>query len=240
MLGTITAFDEILENFLIPEYRQGAFFKSAFAEFRETKRQFGQEDARNFVLGWEAGLIKHIGGGKYKGVRNGPAEKFFNADKKTIVPRTFALAQESVITDAVLARLHFEFGWPKELLGTQSVDSAFDAVTFLPGASNEYIACEVKRTSNGIDKMIREMQTFCDPSYRLDHDSSVKEAHKNALRKVHGLRRRRARVFWAVGPYGSSKVFSVSYLQDGSIVLSPESEATLAYPLISPSSLLLI
>lgn len=234
MQTPMNAFDKILRNFLIPEYCQGAFFKSVPAYFRETSRMFSEDDAANFVRGWEAGLIAHIGGGKYKSARNGPAEKFFNSDGKTLSPRTFALAQESVITIAVLARLHFEFGWPKELLGTQSIDGAFDAVAFLPGFQTEHIACEVKRTAGQVDKMVVEMQRFCEPEYRDDRSPAVKSSEINSLRKVDGLRRRRAAIFWAVGPGGVSKVFLVSYGQDGGIVITPDSEAALTYQAARP------
>jgi hypothetical protein len=46
-----------------------------------------------------------------------------------------------------LARLHFDFRWPKELLGCQSKDWAFDLIATLPGKRVEHIACEVKKSS---------------------------------------------------------------------------------------------
>ncbi len=90
------------------------------AEFRSTPLHFDEEDARYFVMAWDEGFLEHVGSGRYVAPRNAACEKFFNAGAAAVVPRNFTLAQEALITVGVLARLHFEFGWPRDLLGTQS------------------------------------------------------------------------------------------------------------------------
>src|SRR5712664_1953376 len=46
---------------------------------------------------------------------------------------------EPIITVAVLSRLHFKWGWPKELIGTQSQKWEFDVTAYRASdLSNEY------------------------------------------------------------------------------------------------------
>ena len=226
MLDPLNAFKRILHDSLIPEYCQGAFLGPAGAQFRESKLKLNEDDARNFVQGWEAQLLSHIGGRKYRGAKNGAAEKFFHSRSKALVPRTFTLAQESVIAVAALARLHFAFQWPKDLLGTQSKDHSFDAVAFLPNQKTEHVACEVKTCRRDIDRLLSEMQRYCFPEYHCR--VSIKE---DAFKKVLGLRTRRAPIFWAIAPSGVSEVFNVSYQESGAVVMKQANESVLKYPL---------
>lgn len=224
-------FDDILQSRLVPEYCQGAFLASTTAEFRPSRLHFGEEDARHFVMGWEAELIAHDGGGKYKAPRNSACEKFFNVSDKSVLPRTFTLAQEAVLTVGVLARLRFDFGWPKDLLGTQSVSYAFDAIACLPEvAPTEYIACEVKKTPAEVENLLCDMQALCAADAGVIDAVKLKARQRNALKKIRRLRQVRAPIFWAVGPCGVSKVFRVSRRQDGSLDLLPDNETALMFP----------
>ena len=90
MADPMLAFQGILHERLIPEYYQGDFLKSGPAEFKPTPLHFGAEDARYFGMAWKAGLISHVGGGKYNAPRNAAAEKFFNAGPRSQFPRTRA------------------------------------------------------------------------------------------------------------------------------------------------------
>src|SRR5581483_4665776 len=123
---------------------------------------------------------------------------------------------EPIITVAVLARLHFELGWPKELLGTQTKGGwAFDVATYLSGGSEvEYIACEVKKTSAEVSRLLELMDRF-----GKDPHATVAPKEQNAFRKVKALRHRRPPFFWAVGPGRLSHAFIVEYVEDDVVLL---------------------
>ena len=224
-------FDDILQSRLVPEYCQGAFLASTRAEFRLSRWRFNEEDARYFVMAWEAKLIEHDGGGKYKAPRNSSCEKFFNIGSKNVLPRTFTLAQEAVLTVGVLARLHLDFGWPRNFLGTQSIDYAFDAIAYLPEvAPAEYIACEVKKGPVEVENLLCDMRTLGAVHASVIDNVKLNARQRNAFKKILGLRKGRAPIFWAVGPCGVSKVFSVSYQYDGTLNLIPDNEKALIFP----------
>jgi len=116
---------------------------------------------------------------------------------------------EPVITVATLARLHFDLGWPKELLGTQSKDWAFDVTTYLsPDHENEYIACEVKKSVAEIDQLVELMSRFGKvPS--PERIVTPKARELNAFKKLQALRARRPPLFWAAGPASVGSAFSI-------------------------------
>ena len=230
MSDAMQSFEEILQKRLIPEYCEGNFFAGVETKFRPTPRLFSEDDASNFVRAWDAGLIRHAGGGRYVAARNVAGEKFFNAGLRSERPRTFRLAQEAVITVAVLARLHFEFGWPAELLGTQAEGYAFDLVAYLPERRNEFIACEVKKTVAEVDRLILDMHAFCPASFSKSPGVALNARETNAFRKVQALRQRQAPIFWVAGPYGASHVFKTAFSADGGITLSATSERSLIFP----------
>ena len=91
MPDPMLAIQGILHERLIPEYCEGDFPKSGPAEFKPASLHFGTEDARYFGMAWEAGLINHVGGGKYNAPRNAAAVRFFNAGPRSQLPRTFRL-----------------------------------------------------------------------------------------------------------------------------------------------------
>ena len=77
--------------------------------------------------------------------------------------------------------------------------------------------CEVKKTRKEVDKLIEFMKRHqATPSSK---ENELKGAELNAMRKVIGLRRSRASVFWILGPGGYEQVFSVNYNADGSVTL---------------------
>ena len=228
----MSVFEGVLTEHLIPEYQMGDFLKGVEATFKATPLHFGDEDAHYFNTARELGLINHVGGGKYATAQSGAYEKFFNSGAKSQSPRTFTLAQEAVITVGVLARLHLDHGWPQGLIGTQSQDYAFDAVAFLPEAQAEHIACEVKKTTTEVEKLLQYMHGFCAAGTPLDDaaQATLKSDGLNAYRKVVALHKRRAPIFWAVGPNGLSQVFEAHYPANGWVALVATSEAALKYP----------
>ncbi|WP_419827293.1 hypothetical protein [Sphingomonas sp.] len=170
-------------------------------------------DAENFIKGLDAGLVQ-VDGNMYRARRSSAREQLFTEGWKSNTPRRITVWAESVIIIATLARLHFSYSWPADLLGTQSRDGAFDIMTFVPpDFANEFIACEVKKSTRELAKLIQWMNEFgAEPSRKFKND-----AEENAFNKVVGLRLRHAPIFWAVGPGGTGTVFKVSYTEDGQV-----------------------
>jgi hypothetical protein len=229
--GSMNEFDEILFNHLIPEYQSLGYLKGIDAVFNDKERHFSDADASYFVEAFKNGLINHVGRSRYKAPMSGATEGFFNSGPSTESPRTFYLAQEVIITVGVLARLHLDYGWPKELLGAQSKDWAFDAVAFMPNSVTEHIACEVKKTASEVDKLLMFVNEICDADVMLsDSESRLLRPDKlNAYRKVRSLLRNKVPIFWAVGPDGFGQVFEMEYPTEGRVKLNRSDQAVLRY-----------
>lgn len=148
--------------------------------------------------------------------------------KKNVSPRPISLWLEPIITVAGLARLHFEFGWPRHLIGAQSQDYAFDIATYLGAEqTSEHIACEVKDSSKQLDAMIKNMEHFARDN--VQSEVGLSSSKVNGYRKLVALRKRRAPLFWALGPNRTSYVFKMLYGDDGTVTFSPTPESDLAY-----------
>jgi hypothetical protein len=128
----------------------------------------------------------------------------------------------------VLYRLHFKWGWPKELIGTQSRNWEFDVTAYRDSHDrNEYVACEVKKTVAELDQLVELMQRFS-----IDRDTGdalMSSKEKNAFRKLKGLQARRASIFWEVGPNGANKVFRMTYTDRGAVIFKSASDDALTY-----------
>jgi hypothetical protein len=196
--------------------------------FKEDWRNVTEKDAADFMRALDAGLIEHRGRGRYKAKKSKGCEQFFWSGKKGVLPRPVTLWVEPIITVAALSRLHFEWGWPKELIGTQSRKWEFDVTAYRASdMSNEYIAGEVKKTVAELSQLVEHMQRL---STDRDTDDALKSSREiNAFRKLKGLQARRASIFWAVGPGGANYVFRMSYTDGGAVIFTPASEDVLAY-----------
>lgn len=223
-------FDSVLHNELIPHFCSDTLRDCDLAGFRDNGLRVADVDARDFMRAWKGGLIEHQGRGRYRAPKNAAAEQFFWSGPKQSKPRTFTLWHEPIITVAALARLHWDFGWPVSLIGTQSSDGAFDLVAFNRDSDSEHIAGEVKKTAGELDALVRGMQEFgSNPNMSVPPSGKS----RNAYKKVAGLRARRAPIFWAIGPGGYTAVFRVEYGAEGEISLHPANENALAFRSVS-------
>jgi len=161
----------------------------------------------------DTGLVDHTGRGLYRAPRSRACEQFFWEGIKAVTPRSITLWIEPIITVAVLTRLHFDLGWPKNLMGTQSPDWAFDVVAYRDNdLLNEFLACEVKKSPKELDELIELMTRFGTES--LASTEGLRGKERNAHRKVKALRVRHAPYFWAVGPEKYTHLFRVAYGAD--------------------------
>ena len=216
------AFEDRVLNDLLPEFCNARGW--GLEGFRREWNRIGDRDAEDFLRGLDAGLVDHRGRGLYKAPRSTASEQFFWSGRVNVEPRKITLWAEPIITVAVLARLHFDLGWPKHLLGTQSPGWAFDVTAYQPpDLKNEHIACEVKKSVFEVDQLVALMAHF-----GQNQPTGELGGHKkNAHRKVQALRERRPPLFWAVGP-DVSQVFRVTY-DDELVMLKPTSSEELRY-----------
>jgi hypothetical protein len=200
--------------------------------FKQDWGKITETDAVDFLRAMDSGLIFHIGYGRYRSPKSNAAELFFWEGRKAARPRPFGLWAEAIITVAVLARLHFDLGWPKHLLGTQSIGFSFDVVAHADEqATCEHIACEVKKSTREVDELVRLMTQF---GKSPGEPRPIEPKENNAFQKVLGLRERKAPLFWAVGPERYCSVYRVLFGSDGQIEFESGSMEDLRYR--SPSS----
>lgn len=186
-------------------------------------------DATDFLRAMDAGLIKHLGRGLYRAPRSLASEAFFWEGHKNISPRRLTLWREPIITVAVLARLHFDLGWPANLIGTQSRNWEFDVTAYRScDPQNEYVACEVKKTVAELEQMIELMHRFSSDDKPVS--SSMNSKKINAYKKLAGLKLRRAALFWAVGPGNMNHIFQMEYGDEGSVAFKATDRSALMYP----------
>lgn len=221
--GDVTLIEDVLD-----EFKRRLFDEWLPAFCHDEKRQFSTDgfntnsikvsayDAYHFMRALDHNIVINIGGGRYRMPQSKAQEQIFWTGAKGVTPRSLTLWIEPIITIAAMARLHFDYGWPLECLGTQSEKWEFDVIAFKPGdLTHEYIAGEVKKTSKEIDTLLMHMMEICTDG-SLD-SSTIAPAKVNAHRKCLGLRRCNAPFFWALGPDNDSRLFNVLYHDNGKI-----------------------
>lgn len=208
----------ILEEWL-PTYCNDPQRKYSVEGYKPNSNKVTEQDARNFMRALDHGIVSDTGGGRFRMPQSRATEVIFWEGSKATIPRPVTLWIEPVITIAAIARLHLDYGWPIDCLGTQSEKWEFDLMAFKPqDLKNEHIAGEVKKSSRELDELLINLHKFCVED-SLDY-STASSAEKNAHKKWLGLHRCHAPLFWAVGPDGDSRLFEVSYSSEGNIVLS--------------------
>ena len=226
---TLQAFRDRIMGTLLPQFCNDPSRGYGCEGFKEDWKKVNEKDAADFLLALDACLVEHLGRGLYKAPRSCASEQFFWQGKKNISPRPITLWVEPIITVAVLYRLYHEWGWPRHLLGTQSRKWEFDVMAYRASdPNNEYVACEVKKTSAELDQLVELMQRFAADRDLCDAIKSSRE--ENACRKLKGLQERHASIFWAVGPNGANKVFRMTYTDGGRVTFTPDSDDALRYP----------
>ena len=223
----VAEFEARILSHLVPEFCEDSSRAWGCEGFVNNCAAVSDVDARDFLAGLGAGVVEHVGRGQYLAPRSCAKEQFFNSGLKTVSPRPFTLAIESVITVATLYRMHNALRWPRVLLGAQSKGWEFDIVAHLPNElEREHIACEVKKTEAELDVLLGSMRHFA----QRDDLIPKNRAERNAFKKVQGLRSRRASLFWAVGPSQTSAAFRVRYGSRGAVSLDEVSLQELEYP----------
>lgn len=81
--------------------------------------------------------------------------------------------------------------------------------------SNEYVACEVKKTVAELDQLVELIQRF--------------SADRDAGDALKSSKARHASIFWAVGPNRANKVFRMTYTDGGAVIFKSASDEALTY-----------
>jgi hypothetical protein len=211
----------------LPAYCNDPARRYDIAGFRPDAKQVTDIDARDFLRALDQNVVSVDNGGRFRMPRSNVNEVIFWEHSALTTPRPITLWLEPVITIAAVARLHLDCGWPTECLGMQSEDSAFDVTAFKPhDLKNEYIAGEIKDSTKRLDKLLTHIKWCCAEG---DSKCSAPNIRKNAHRKMVGLKRCRAPIFWALGPGGDSRVFDVLYNKDDTIDLMATDEEKLRF-----------
>lgn len=199
------------------------------AGFRTVAKQVTNIDARDFLRAVDHNVVTVDSGGRFRMPRSSVNEVIFWEHPAKITPRPISLWIEPIVTIAAVARLHLDYGWPRECLGMQSINWEFDVTAFAPSdPMNEHIAGEAKATSKELDKFLAYLEQCCAAGeHKCDEE---KPARKNAHKKWLGLKRCRAPIFWAIGPGGDSRVFDVSFRDNGTVVLISAEQTMLRFP----------
>jgi hypothetical protein len=230
-LGIQAEFSHRLLNEWLPTYCDDPKRNYLKEGFERNSIKVALQDARDFMRAIDTKAVTDTGGGRFRMPQSRAFEVIFWEGSKAITPRRITLWLEPIITIAAMARLHLDYGWPKDCLGMQSRYWAFDLTAFKPQKlQNEYIAGEVKKSSIELDHFLSNLHKSCAEG-DLDY-SSASRARINAHKKWLGLRRCKAPLFWALGPGGDSRLFEVSYSSGGDVTLNMTSDEQL---LFSPS-----
>ena len=217
-------FDELLQRRLIPEFCSDPKRSLNASGFLPETNFVTERDANDFLRAWEAGLAVHRDGGRYHICETRVIDQFFWERGKAVPGRKFSLWMEPVITTAALARLHFDLGWPKNLLVSQPGNWALDLAA-LSADGKTTIAGEVKKTHKETEDLIKHMRALGETPDTAEPSGPA----RNAFRKVSALRKNCAQLFWAIGPDGYEQVFSVNYEEAPLIRFIPVDKESLRY-----------
>ena len=211
-----SAFKEKVLNDLLIQYCMDPKRNYSTEGFKIASLKISNEDAYHFLRAMENSIVTDIGGCRYVMPKSKAFELIFWEGSKLKSPRDITLWHEPVITIGAASRLNLDYGWPKELLGMQSKDGAFDLVAYVSKETDHlYIAGEVKKTTKEIDDLLSHLFHF-DASLNYDY-SQMNHRVINSHKKWLSLNQSKAPYFWAIGPGNDTRLFQVSYKLNGNI-----------------------
>ena len=192
--------------------------------FKVDSIRLDASDARDCMRAIDAGVVRDVGHGRYLASRGTAAEPLLWEGLRNKAPRQITLWLEPAITFAALARLHFDYGWPLELLGNQPKNWAFDLAAHDPADPNRYrILGEVKKTAKEAENLVADLLRACG-------ENSPVGIRKNSAKKWQGLLLAKPPTLWIIGPARYSRVFGCTYPHDGVVNLQEMTAVALRFP----------
>lgn len=219
----VAVFRDRLYSEWLPTFCNDAARGYGTGGFREASIRVGALDAANFLRAMDGGLVKDIGGGRYRCAQSKALEQLFWEREKNTTPRPVTLWMEPVISIATLARFHYDLGWPEERLGMQTTDWAFDLAAYSSAETQQLlVACEVKKSRPEVDHLIADLH-----HHSRDQPESLmsrKQRHINSFKKWAALRRDRPPFLWVVGPERYEYAFELTHSQVTTTMIPVEVE----------------
>ena len=191
-------------------------------------KNLSEHDAAWFLRAVDSANVQESNG-YFLSDRSHAKEQIMWQGRKADIPRKSFLWLEPIITIGALARLIHQYNWPQDQVGLQSVAPwPFDLMGYAADNETERLACEVKKSSTEISRLIAEMTRF--GAMPALEEEPANPTLRNAYRKVVGIRRGWPSLFWALGPNDEGELFKVMREPDGEIFsLIPLPEDALIY-----------
>lgn len=227
-LDSIEEFVYRIHHDWLPAYCADKHRKFETRGFNLSSIKVSEIDAADFIRAIDLKIVTDKGGGRYLAAKSAAIEVIFWAGNRIDSPRTISLWLEPIITIAAAARLHINYGWPKECIGLQSKRWGFDFVAYASAASDqEFIMGEVKKSGREVDKLISDLKALStNPGIT---DISQLNVSNNSFKKWTELLSRRPKVVWVLGPAATGVIFNISYPNENSAVLTEGNECALTY-----------
>lgn len=187
-------------------------------------------DAKHFRRAAECGLVEMIRNGSSHTLSDQvtSVSSQMRPDHNYSIPVVQTV--ECVIAVAVMARLHLDFGWPRECLACHSDGASFSVTaSVLPKSNSVHIGCYVRKSVDELARLVASMMIL---GRGIPLPSKVASDEKNtAQRLLQDYRRDYVPLFWAIGPAGAGSLYQISY-SNGFLRLNkvPDPLLRLTYP----------
>ena len=171
----------------------------------------GWLDATHFHRAVECGLAEIDHDGSYRVVADPATNMFSRGRSDSGHPIPVIETPEHIIGLATMARLHLDFGWPKECLNGHPHESSFSIVaSVFPKSSSVHIVCDVRKTVDELVRLVASVMVIC-RKMPLTSSQASDEDECSARRWLRIFQRDRPSLFWVIGPSGAGIVYQLSY-----------------------------
>ncbi|RYH31539.1 MAG: hypothetical protein EON54_21265 [Alcaligenaceae bacterium] len=212
----------VLEEWL-PEYCADPARQYSPEGFRLHSLRLSAMDARDCMRAIDGGVVELTAPGRFKARRGTATEPLFWEGARKTTPRPITFWLEPAITFAALARLHFDYGWPVDLLANQPRTWAFDLAAHNRASPNSYrILGEIKKSESEAERLVQDLK-------RAGSASTTETILPNSARKWDALVRLRPSLLWIVGPSGFSKVYRCDFSELSTVRLEESGMDALRY-----------
>jgi hypothetical protein len=193
-----------------------------------TNEPWSQRDIDDFMSSTE--IFQSVGGGVFRWNRGHSLISLFGHGSKGANPRPPTLARESLTAMGSVAYLHYQLGWPLDLIEVETKGYVFDFAAYQPVSSSEdhmVIAGEAKSSATEAEAWLRLLRACAElPAHALDTHANPRAA--NAHKKRVGLDAERPEYLWLVAP-GFRLWVACSYEGSQIVLASGASEAPVKF-----------
>lgn len=197
----VQEFTDLLQREWLPNFCHDPRRQLQVQGFRERSIRVSDADARDCVYAVKHGVVVDQGGGRFRTAHSTAFEQLFWTGSRSVHPRPLTLWLEPVITFAALGRLHRDYAWPIDLLGSQPKSWAFDLAAHDAEDPSQYrILGEVKKSLKEVNQLIADL-------HELSAGNDTESISKNSRKKWLGLMAAKPSLVWIIGPDMHSRAF---------------------------------